>query len=35
MKIILEEFGSSVLYVIAGSGMIGIFIYMLSVLIGF
>lgn len=35
MKIILEEFGSSALYVIAGGGMAGIFIYMLSILIGF
>lgn len=34
MKIILEEFGGSIVYVIAGGGMISIFGYVLIKIIG-
>lgn len=33
MKHIVEEFGGSVIYVIAGGGMLGIFVYLLEVLL--
>lgn len=35
MKIILEEFGGSLVYVIAGGGFIGIFYYVLSIVFEF
>lgn len=34
MKMVIEEFGGAVIYVIAGSGMLGIFIYLLETLLG-
>ena len=33
MKHIVEEFGGTVIYVIAGGGMLGIFVYLLEVLL--
>lgn len=33
MKLVLEEFGGAVIYVIAGSGILGIFIYLLETLL--
>lgn len=33
MKIILEEFGGAVIYIIAGGGFLGIFGYLLSVIV--
>ena len=35
MKNILEEFGGSVIYVIAGGGFIGIFFLLLNTVVGF
>lgn len=34
MKIVIEEFGGAVIYVIAGGGVLGIFIYLLETLLG-
>lgn len=34
MKSVIEEFGGAVIYVIAGGGMLGIFVYLLEVLLG-
>ena len=34
MKRVIEEFGGAVIYVIAGVGMLGIFVYLLEVLLG-
>lgn len=34
MKIILEEFGGSIVYVITGGGLISIFCYVLTKIIG-
>lgn len=33
MKLVLEEFGGAVIYVIAGGGILGIFIYLLETLL--
>lgn len=33
MKHIVEEFGGAVIYVIAGGGMLGIFVHLLEVLL--
>lgn len=33
MKHIVEEFGGSIIYVIAGGGMLGIFVYLLEMLL--
>lgn len=33
MKVILEEFGGAVVYVIAGGGFLGIFCYVLSMVV--
>lgn len=34
MKVILEEFGGSIVYAIAGGGFISIFYYILSIIFG-
>lgn len=33
MKTVIEEFGGAVVYVIAGGGMLGIFMYLLETLL--
>lgn len=33
MKTVIEEFGGAVVYVIAGGGMLGIFLYLLETLL--
>lgn len=34
MRSIIEEFGGATVYVIAGGGMLGIFAYLLEILLG-
>ncbi len=33
LKTVIEEFGGTIIYVIAGGGMLGIFVYLLELLL--
>lgn len=35
MKYVVEEFGGAIIYALAGGGMLGIFVYLLDLLLGF